>query len=239
MRESKLLYTTHRLVAFALVLGFVWIAASLQVKARSEGGAIPIVGTASVVDGDTISVGETRLRLEGIDAPETAQTCQRRYVGSWACGTAATAALARLIGNKPVTCQPRGLDKYGRTLATCFVDGLDINAQMVRQGYAWAFVRYSATYVKEEALAKAEGVGIWQGEAQPAWEFRANRWTAAEPDAPAGCAIKGNVTRNGRIYHMPWSPWYGQIKIDPDKGKRWFCSEAEAIAAGWRPVQAH
>ena len=59
------------------------------------------------------------------------------------------------------------------------------------------------------------------------------------PQAPSGCAIKGNVTKNGRIYHMPWSPWYAQIKIEPDKGKRWFCTEAEALAAGWRPVQAH
>ena len=73
----------------------------------------------------------------------------------------------------------------------------------------------------------------------PAWEYRAQRWTAAEPQAPHGCAIKGNVTRNGRIYHMPWSPWYAQIRIEPDKGKRWFCTEAEALAAGWRPVQAH
>jgi hypothetical protein len=73
----------------------------------------------------------------------------------------------------------------------------------------------------------------------PAWEFRARRWAVAESDAPRGCAIKGNVTKHGRIYHMPWSPWYMQIKIEPDKGKRWFCSEAEAVAAGWRPVQAH
>ena len=51
-----------------------------------------------------------------------------------------------------------------------------------------------------------------------------------------GCAIKGNVTRNGRIYHMPWSPWYGQVTIDETQGKRWFCSETEAMAAGWRPA---
>jgi hypothetical protein len=73
----------------------------------------------------------------------------------------------------------------------------------------------------------------------PAWEFRARRWAAAEGAAPEGCAIKGNVTRNGRIYHMPWSPWYPQTRIETDKGKRWFCTEAEALAAGWRPVQPH
>jgi hypothetical protein len=47
------------------------------------------------------------------------------------------------------------------------------------------------------------------------------------------------VTANGKIYHMPWSPWYAQIKIDPAKGRRWFCTEAEATAAGWRPVNLH
>jgi len=213
--------------------------ASVHGTARSDAHSGPLTGDVRVVDGDTIVVGETRIRLEGIDAPETAQTCRRKWFGWWPCGTAATEALVKLIGAKPVTCQPNGLDKYGRTLATCFVDSHDINAQMVRLGYAWAFVRYSASYVKEEAAAKAEGVGIWQGEAMPAWEFRAGRWAAAEQQAPQGCAIKGNITKHGRIYHMPWSPWYAQIKIEADKGKRWFCTEAEAIAAGWRPVAAH
>jgi endonuclease YncB( thermonuclease family) len=59
----------------------------------------------------------------------------------------------------------------GRTLARCFLDGADINAWMVRQGHAWAFVCYSASYIAQEAAAKAEGIGIWQGEAMPAWEF--------------------------------------------------------------------
>ena len=118
-----------------------------------------------------------------------------------------------------MSCDPRGLDKYGRTLAVCFVDGRDINAEMVRQGYAWAFVKYSQSYVKEEALARAEGLGIWQGESQPAWEYRAKRWAAAEPTAPEGCAIKGNVTKNGKIYHMPWSPWYAQHQDRAGQGQ--------------------
>ena len=111
---------------------------------------------------------------------------------------------------------------------------------MVRQGWAWAFVRYSTSYVPEEAAARADGLGIWQGEAMPAWEFRSRRWATAEPQAPQGCAIKGNITKHGRIYHMPWSPWYAQIRMEAgDKGKRWFCTEAEAVAAGWRPVMGH
>jgi hypothetical protein len=110
---------------------------------------------------------------------------------------------------------------------------------MVREGYAWAFVKYSTSYVQEEAEARALHIGIWQGKAEPAWEFREHRWAGAEQDAPKGCAIKGNVTAHGRIYHMPWSPWYGKIRIDEAKGKRWFCTEAEALAAGWRPVAVH
>ena len=238
MREQKLSHTTQALVAFALALGFVSLPRGLPSDARAAPAAGPLTGTARVIDGDTIAIGETHIRLEGIDAPEAAQRCGRRWFGTWACGAVATAALTIRLASKPVTCMPRGQDKYARTLAVCFVDGRDVNAWMVRQGYAWAFVRYSARYVKEEAAAKAEGRGIWQGPALPAWEFRAKRRAMAQPEASAGCTIKGNVTRNGRIYHMPSSPWYAQIRMAPDKGKRWFCTEAEAIAAGWRPVAA-
>jgi endonuclease YncB( thermonuclease family) len=198
-----------------------------------------IAGPVHVVDGDTLDIGEVRIRLEGIDAPEAGQSCKRKWFGWWACGHEATAALRRLTERRTVTCNPRGMDKYGRVLAVCHADGRDINAELVRRGYAWAFAKYSQSYVREEALARAESVGIWQSQTEPAWEYRARRWAAAEEKAPEGCAIKGNVTRNGRIYHMPWSPWYARIRMEPEKGKRWFCSEAEALAAGWRPVQVH
>lgn len=192
-----------------------------------------------MVDGDTIAVVGVRVRLEGIDAPEASQTCARPGRSSWPCGKEATRALSGLIGTRQVECEPSGPDRYGRTLAVCFLERLDINAWMVSEGHAWAFTRYSRSYVKEEAEARARGVGIWQGEAMPAWEYRALRWTRAEVEAPQGCAIKGNVTANGKIYHMPWSPWYAQIKMDPGRGRRWFCTESEALAAGWRPVNVH
>ena len=238
MRENKLLSTTHGLVALALALG-VLLALPFDGMARPDLTTGAIRGVARVVDGDTIDIGDTRIRLEGIDAPESGQTCKRKWFGSWPCGAVATAALARMVEKRTVSCEPKGLDKYGRTLAVCFADGRDINAQMVRQGHAWAFVRYSQSYVREEAQARVESLGIWQGESQAPWDYRAKRWAAAEQKAPEGCAIKGNITKNGKIYHMPWSPWYAQIKIDADKGKRWFCTEAEALAAGWRPVQVH
>ena len=237
MRESMLSSATRWLVALALATSFAL--PSQHLSARTTPGTEPLTGAVHVIDGDTIALNDMRVRLEGIDAPETGQTCKRKWFGSWACGAAATDALQSLVRGRSVRCEPRGLDKYGRTLAVCFADGHDINAAMVRQGFAWAFVKYSTTYVQEEAEARGQGLGIWQGASTPAWEYRAQRWTVAEPQSPQGCAIKGNVTKHGRIYHMPWSPWYAQIKIEADKGRRWFCTEAEAIAAGWRPVQAH
>jgi hypothetical protein len=179
------------------------------------------------------------VRLEGIDAPEAGQLCRTRLGHAWPCGRRATAFLERLVGSSTVQCHFKGVDKYGRMLGHCLADGRDLNAEMVRHGMAWAFVRYSQAYVALEAEARLRRIGIWDGEAVPAWDYRAGRWLAAEPVAPSGCAIKGNVTAHGRIYHMPWSPWYDKVKMDTEKGKRWFCSETDALAAGWRPAQVH
>src|SRR5262245_60515661 len=218
MGEFRLSYTTLVLVALALAAGLrLGSGSGLSWGPPSSGAVHALTGSPRVIDGDTIAIGNTRIRLEGIDAPEAAQICGRKGGGTWACGAAATLALSDRITGKVVNCAPRGRDRYGRTLSVCFLDGGDINAWMVRQGYAWAFVRYSASYITQEAAAKAEGLGIWQGAAMPAWEFRAKRRAVAETEA-AGCAIKGNVTSSGRIYHMPWSPWYAQIRMTPDKG---------------------
>jgi len=102
MREFKLSHTTHALVALALALGFVSVRPGLPAGARSAPPAGPLVGGARVIDGDTIAIGETRIRLEGIDAPETAQRCGRRWLGTWACGVAARLAL------RPKLSQPAG-----------------------------------------------------------------------------------------------------------------------------------
>lgn len=195
-----------------------------------------VSGTAHVLDGDTIDLGGVRIRLEGIDAPETGQTCGRKWVGTWSCGAAATNVLEKLTLGQDVTCNSTGTDKYGRMLGICRAGAIELNAEMVRQGYAWAFVKYSARYLDVEAEARASRAGVWQGDADPPWVFRERRWVSAEQTAPEGCAIKGNISNKGQIYHMPWSPWYGRVKVDESRGERWFCTEAEAVTAGWRPA---
>lgn len=233
----------HRLVASALVgvlaLGVLSLLPAADTSARPmlELGAMS--GAARVIDGDTIVIDGRHIRLEGIDAPERGQRCGRWLFGTWDCGTAASEALHKFLAAGAVGCESRGNDKYGRMLGICFVNGEDVNAKMVRQGYAWAFVKYSQTYVREESEAREAGVGIWQGKAEPAWLYREKRWAGAETAAPNGCAIKGNISSHGRIYYMPWSPGYAMVKIEEGKGERWFCSEAEAAGAGWRPVLTH
>lgn len=235
MFDSTTRWLSRRPVASALVgvcaLSLLLLLPSAETAARAD-----LTGPARVIDGDTLEIAGERVRLEGIDAPEMAQSCAKRLRGSWACGKAAAAALERLLGNHRIACANRGTDKYGRMLGVCFLGTRDINAWMVRQGFAWAFVRYSRSYVHEEAEARALHTGIWQGAAKPAWEFRAKRWQGAEQVAPQGCAIKGNISANGHIYHLPWSPWYSKVRIDKSRGERWFCSESEALAAGWRPA---
>ena len=235
-------------VAFALAVAWLILVEPVAAAPGPNGaparGAM-LVGTARVTDGDTIVIAGVRVRLEGIDAPETGQMCNLKWFGTWHCGAIASSALARMIGSHEVACENRGTDKYGRMLGVCVAGGVDLNAEMVRSGLAWAFVKYSSLYVREEAEARAAKIGVWQADTQTAWDYRAARWASAEvktASAPEGCVIKGAVTKNGRIYHMPWSPWYDKVRIDDNPVKRgerrWFCSEAEAEAAGWRPVLA-
>lgn len=238
MSENRLWLFARRPVALALA-GVLGLAAFHHLLGTGLQAAAPISGRAVAVDGDTLEFDGKRVRLEGIDAPEIGQTCGRRLFGTWSCGRAAQRALDDLVHGRRIECESKGLDKYGRDLGICFVDGRDINAELVRQGMAWAFVQYSQSYVGAEAEARKSRAGIWQGHAEAPWTFREQKWRTAEVKAPEGCAIKGNITKNGKIYHVPWGDWYGKVKVEAEKGERWFCNEAEATAAGWRPAIAH
>lgn len=121
-----------------------------------------------VCDGDTLHLGGVAYRLWGIDAPELHQICP----DGWPAGVKATETIAELMRGKQITCEGRGHDRYGRTIALCRADGQDIGAAMVRVGMAWAFVRYSSDYVGIEAEASRAGLGIHAHNCLPAWEWR-------------------------------------------------------------------
>lgn len=187
-----------------------------------------------VIDGDTLVIDDQVYRINGIDAPEVGQRCSDG-TKRWQCGKDAANALLQLVAGQVVQCVEHSRDQYGRAIATCTVARIDIGQHLVATGYAWAFRRYSQAYIADEDAARLAGVGIWQAENEPPWEFRAKAWQARVNTSPRpGCPIKGNISQNGRIYHTPWSPWYDRTVISEAKGERWFCDELEAVQAGWR-----
>lgn len=227
------------------VLGACLLAATASGPA-SAAGEIParIEGVAHVVDGDTLDVGPVRVRLHGIDTPEIGQSCRTASGRKWKCGERAGERLAELVEGRVVACAVRTRDQYDRLVAVCMTTNAadaigDLNALMVREGLAWAFLRYSHDYEMLENAARKARIGVWQGPAQAPWEYRAAAWERAVAAAPRkGCPIKGNISRGGKmIYHTPWSPWYARTRVDESRGERWFCDEAEAIAAGWRAAR--
>jgi len=128
-----------------------------------------------VIDGDTIASGEHRIRLEGIDAPEIGQECQRSSGAEFECGHRAAAVLRSLLRRGPVVCDFDGLDRYGREIAHCRAGRVDLNREMVRLGWAMAFTRYSNEFAADEAEARAAGRGLWAGRFTPPWEWRATQ----------------------------------------------------------------
>lgn len=192
------------------------------------------VAALRVVDGDTIVLNGETIRLDGIDAPELGQKCLDSSGNSYRCGAKSRKYLERLTAKGDVRCEGANKDGYGRRIAACFAGPTNINQEMVRQGQAFAFRKYSKRYIFEEQEARAARNGFWSGWAEAPWVYRAAKWQVAGQSAPDGCPIKGNISARGKIYHPPWSPSYARTRIDVSKGERWFCSEAEAKNAGWR-----
>lgn len=197
-----------------------------------------ITGTAHVADGDTLRVDGARVRISGIDAPELSQRCGPDGRDA-PCGAMAADWLRRRVEGRQVACRTVDTDRYGRAVAVCAADGADLGAAMVEAGWATAYRRYSLAYVAHEGRARAARRGIWALGFEAPADYRRERRLADVPAAPdPRCPIKGNVSASGaRIYHLPGSRAYPEVRIDPRKGERWFCSAREAEAAGWRPAR--
>ena len=131
-----------------------------------------ITGKPRVVDGDTLHINQTKIRLHGIDAPEMKQTCLTNKGRTQKCGVLAKQALEKLVRGQDVTCKGDKRDRYKRLIAVCYVGPFNINEQMVTDGWALAYRKYSTDYVRAETFAKSRREGMWGGEFVPPWEWR-------------------------------------------------------------------
>ena len=163
-----------------LGMAAAFLALTALVVARVSGdGGETVSGSARAADGDTLALDTRRIRLLGMDAPETQQLC-RRDGADWRCGEAAGARLADLLRAGPVTCRMKGRDRYDRWLARCESAAGDLGARMVREGLAVAY----GGYADEESFAKAERKGLWASEFDAPQDWRrANGRPQEEPHA--------------------------------------------------------
>lgn len=148
---------------------------SVLIVALSVCGAAVAEPRVRVIDGDGLAIEGVIIRLWGIDAPELDQTCTAngRQIH---CGKDARFLLEALVVHAGLVCETKDVDRYGRTVAQCFADGTDLAGELVRQGYALDWPRYSdGHYAKQQAEARKKRRGLWAGEFREPWEWRKRR----------------------------------------------------------------
>jgi hypothetical protein len=187
--------------------------------------AADLSGVPRIVDGDTLAIGATKVRLQGIDAPETDQVCLNANGAHWTCGIDARDQLAAHIAGQEIICSSNGVDAYRRTLATCYLANEDLNGWLVQEGWALGDWRHrnNKTVILGAFSVPVDAQAMFLGP------------SATEGAPSPECTIKGNINRNGeRIYHTEHQSSYARIKMDKGGDRRWFCTPEEAEAAGWR-----
>ena len=125
----------------------------------------------TVVDGDTIKLGDVKIRFSGIDAPEINQTCVANE-GKVACGKISRDILITKVTNNKISCTDEGKDFYGRVLGECFVNGESLSRYLVREGFAFAYRKYSDKFISDEEYAKSNRLGMWSMKFQYPWDYR-------------------------------------------------------------------
>ena len=125
----------------------------------------------TVVDGDTIKLGDVKIRFSGIDAPEINQICVASE-GKVACGKISRDILITKVTNNKISCTDEGKDFYGRVLGECFVNGESLSRYLVREGFAFAYRKYSDKFISDEEYAKSNRLGMWSMKFQYPWDYR-------------------------------------------------------------------
>lgn len=212
--------------AIAVLLGFAGFLCIVLSPARAA-------GEISVIDGDTLQIGDKVVNLYGIDAPELGQLCF--HDGGWhKCGQAAAFELKKLIEfDRPAECVPA---PQNRNQVVCRASGRDLALALLHAGYVVAATGSGDVYRQAEESAREGNLGLWHMALVSPWDWRhGRRVSEGEAAAERSCPIKAVIAADGaRLYYVPTDRGYRAIEVDADKGGRRFCSDAEAREAGWR-----
>ena len=159
----------HKILIFKLLFIVCFLFSSSNIYSQEV-----IQGKVNIIDGDTIHIGNNKIRLHGIDAPEINQICTINGA-DWECGKESKFYLENLIDLNNVICKVNDIDKYKRYVAICFINNININKKMVQSGWAIAYRYYSEDYVADEEIAKKNKLGIWKGQFEEPYLFRKNK----------------------------------------------------------------
>jgi endonuclease YncB( thermonuclease family) len=159
----------HKRYNWAAIAALVLVALIvLLLKARAE----DLVGVPYIIDGDTVAIHGTKVRLQGIDAPEMEQFCLDDKTHVAECGKGVRDRLIEKSAGRPWTCHVSGQDRFKRSLARCYIAGEDIQRWMVRYGFALAYKQYSHDYDADEQAAREAHAGLWSGAFIAPWDWR-------------------------------------------------------------------
>jgi endonuclease YncB( thermonuclease family) len=219
-----------------LVLVLLLLAAPMVALDRMGG---QVSGIGHVIDGDTLDVGRTRVRLAVVDAPERGQTCELNG-RPMACGEAARFALQGMAQGRQVACDLGPDTTHGRAVGLCRVGTEMLNLALLETGLGVIAPQFlaewpddAAAMVAAEARARAARRGLWAMQAESPAAWRARQGQTAGGDCPADRPVKANISDNGRIYHLPGSRHYDRTRIG-GAGEACLASAAEAEALGFR-----
>lgn len=156
-RKLSKIYTSYHNLFLLLAVLILGIFSTCNAKEITSSPVTPI----KIIDGDSLEIGDKRIRLTGIDAPEYIQYCKDEHHNKYPCGKDSALFLKNMINNQPITCKVHKKDQYERYLCTCYVNNIDLNAEMIKSGNAVIYME--TPYRKEQEFAKKNKKGLWKG----------------------------------------------------------------------------
>ncbi len=214
-----------------LIVGLLFCTLLALASGSRPGLGEEMSGDVWIIDADTLQIGSKIVHLAGIDAPELGQRCLLEEK-EWRCGLEAALALRKLVAFGGVTCSSEEVGAM--VTGACTAAGKDLAEALLSQGYVLAQPDAYPIYKSAQAAAQEGELGLWRGDFVRPEDWRRGARLPGESTDTVSCVVKGTVTaEEQKIFYIPSDEDYNAIAIDPARGERMFCSDDEAILAGW------